>query len=49
MEKKTIYLKVDIIGGEEELLENPMRYLSVDFDADYCYLDYEIIKEKGEE
>lgn len=49
MEKKTIYLKVDIIGWEKDLLENPMEYLSVDFDGDYAYLDYEIIKEKVEE
>ena len=49
MEKKTIYLKVDIIGGEEDLLENPMKYLSVDFDADYDYIDYGIAIERGEE
>ena len=49
MKLKTLYLKVEILTDDEELIENPMAYISVDADGDYAYIDYEEIKNIEEE
>ncbi|MGU8523302.1 hypothetical protein ACV3OO_11790 [Clostridium perfringens] len=49
MKLKTVYLKVKILTDDEELIENPMDYISVDADGDYVYIDYEEIRNIEEE
>ncbi|MDM0587766.1 hypothetical protein QTH25_13395 [Clostridium perfringens] len=49
MKLKTVYLKVKILTDDEELIENPMDYISVDADGDYAYIDYEEVKMVEEE
>ncbi|MDM0659990.1 hypothetical protein QTH47_12770 [Clostridium perfringens] len=49
MKLKTVYLKVEILTDDEELIENPMDCISVDADGDYAYIDYEEIKNIEEE
>ena len=44
MKLKTVYLKVEILTDDEDLLENPMDHISVDTDGDYAYIDYEEVR-----